>query len=291
MIKNYFTNLENIVKSELKKAQNSIKVAVAWINFNIYEDVFKELLSRGVHVHIIINNDIINMRYIDNINYLNETGANIQLVSFAGTMHHKFCIIDSQLCIFGSFNWTINANSKNIEDINICDEYNVINNYLLEFDALSSLSKSDIKMLQNPKYCPNCGEPIVNILFFDVEDDYQTRIDVIEICNCNQKTLYTDYFDYSLYANYYACIEKYEEQLEEAHMNNDDITYNKIKDQQDFECANYWSNVRNNRMTLPIIHAVGVNAQHYLYGDDVENYYKIIWKERGTYYISAEYYF
>ena len=116
MIKNYSTNLEDIVIKELKKAKKSIKVAVAWINFNLYGSTFEELLSRGVKIKILLNDDFNNRRYINDIQSLNSCGAKIRLVDFDGTMHHKFCIIDKRICMFGSFNWTHSANVRNIAD-------------------------------------------------------------------------------------------------------------------------------------------------------------------------------
>ena len=147
MIKCFFNDLENVTIENLRKAKRSIRAAVAWINFNHYKDVFDELLNKGVEVKIILNNDEVNRRYMNNIQYLNSRGAKIRLVSFDGIMHHKFCVIDEQICLFGSFNWTENASTRNIENLNICDEYKVVSDYLLEFKALWKLSKDDIRLL------------------------------------------------------------------------------------------------------------------------------------------------
>lgn len=106
MVECFFTNLEDIVISELMKAQNSIKAAVSWINFNHYGSVFETLLNQGIEIKILLNNDGINQRYMDCIQSLNNKGAKIRLVSFSGIMHHKFCVIDKKLCMYGSFNWT-----------------------------------------------------------------------------------------------------------------------------------------------------------------------------------------
>ena len=132
----FFTNLENIAISNLKEARKSIRAAVAWINFRHYGDVFDELLDKNVKIKILLNNDGINQRYMEDIQYLNSRGAEIRLVNFSGIMHHKFCVIDKKLCMFGSFNWTESANVRNVEDLNLCDDYNVVAKYLLEFKAL-----------------------------------------------------------------------------------------------------------------------------------------------------------
>lgn len=72
--------------------------------------------------------------------------------------------------------------------------------------------------------------------------------------------------------------------------NGNTIEYQRLVDQEDFYIANYLSNVRDNRMGLPIIHAVGIKTWKWLDKHDGELVYKIIWKERGTErYIEDEY--
>lgn len=290
MIRCYFENLENIAMCELRKAKKSIKAAVAWINFNHYGSILEELLNRGVKIKILLNNDDINLRYINYIQYLNGKGAEIRLVSFAGIMHHKFCVVDKHLCMFGSFNWTQNANIKNIEDLNICDEITFVNNYLLEFKALWNLSKTDVQLLAHPLRCSVCGNPIINILFMEPEGDYQTKIDIVQQCECAQKIVYTDYYDISVYNNYIETIHQFEDDISAAYRSGDEVTYHQMVAQQDFVVANYLSIVRHNRMGMPIIHAVGVKAWKWFDKHDGEFFYKIIWKERGTNsYIRDEY--
>lgn len=290
MISCYFTNLENIAICELGKAQKSIKAAVAWINFNHYGYVLEELLNRGVKIKILLNNDAINQRYISYIQYLNSLGADIRLVSFAGIMHHKFCIIDKHTCMFGSFNWTQSANIKNIEDLNICDDIVFVNNYLHEFKAIWNLSRKDIQLLTNPICCSTCGSPIVNILFMEPEGDYQTQITVIQQCACSQKIVYTEYYDACVYNNLEAAIHQFEDDIEAVYQSGDEVSYHQLVAQQDFVVSNYLSLVRANRMGMPIIHAVGVKVWKWFDKHDGEFIYKIIWKERGTSsYIQNEY--
>lgn len=290
MMKSFFNDLENIAIENLRKANRSIRAAVAWINFNHYGGVFDELLNKGAIVKIILNNDAINRRYMNNIQYLNSRGAKIRLVSFDGIMHHKFCVIDEQVCLFGSFNWTENANMRNIEDLNICDEYKVVSEYLLEFKALWKLSKADIRLLTRPLCCRKCGRAVINILFMKQEGDYQTRINVLQQCGCSQDVIYTGYYDVSVYFNYIGLINRFDNDIAEMQESKDAIEYQRLVDQENFYIANYLSNVRDNRMGLPIIHAVGVKTWKWLDKHNGEWVYKIVWKERGTErYIEDEY--
>lgn len=276
--------------SELLATKHSIKAAVAWINFKYYGEMFFELLKRGVQIKILLNDDVLNQRYLDDITFLNNQGAQIRLVRYSGIMHHKFCVIDKSKCLFGSFNWTESANIRNIEDLNICDEIAFVNDYLLEFKALWELSKSDIRLLRNPSRCKCCHEPLVNILFMEQEGDYQTKLDVIRQCGCEQKTIFTDYYDISVYNNYIGAIEQFEDEICMAQQSGDEILYYQLVSQQDFVISNYLSLVRQNRMGCPIIHAVGVKSWEWFDKHDGDYCYKIIWKERNTSnYVEDEY--
>lgn len=289
MIEAHFVNLESTTQKYLLQAKKSVKAAIAWINFNIYGSIFEELIKRGVKIEIILNDDFNNQRYINHINDLNQKGANICLVSFAGTMHHKFCVIDDRICLFGSFNWTQNANTKNIEDLNICDDYNLVFSYLSEFNALCNLNKYDIKLINSPELCRECQSPFITILFAEQDGEYHTKIYAIKRCHCREERIFEDYYDISVYINLTSIGVQYEDAISEAINNNDFDTYDQLKAQQEYDLKCYLSIVRNNRFGLPIIHAVAVRAWKAFHNDG-EWVYKVIWKERGTdLYIPDEY--
>mgnify|MGYP000932603535 CR=1 FL=1 len=290
MVQCYFEDLENIVFSRLKNAYKKVCIAVAWINFEIYAPVLNELLKRKVKVKILLNDDHINNRYDDIIQELINNGAKIKFKKIQGTMHHKFCLIDRKLCLFGSFNWTKNATTVNIENLNICDEPNVINKYYLEFKALWKLSEKDISGIRSPKRCFECSSPIFYVMFFEPDGYYYTKVDIVKMCNCSQNNVYTDYYDISFYNNFIALTENYEDKIEDAARYGDEQTTNQLAAQIDFDISNYLSMVRDYRMGFDIIHAVGVKSWVWYSKDDGEYIYRIIWKERGTsFYIQDQY--
>jgi hypothetical protein len=289
MIKCFFTNLQDVTMSELYAAKHSIHAAVAWINFKYYGDIFFNLLCKEVEIKILLNDDGINQRYLDEINSLKRQGAHIRLARYSGIMHHKFCVIDKEKCLFGSFNWTDSANIRNIEDLNICNDYTLVKNYMVEFKGLWELSKSDIKLLRNPLKCDHCHEPLVNILFMEPEDD-ETKIEVIQQCACEQNTIFTKNYNISVYNNYLDTIQRFDDDISMAEQSEDKVLYYQLVSQQDFVIANYLSSFRHNRMGCPIIHAVGVKKWESFNKHDGQYCYKIIWKERNTdSYIEDEY--
>lgn len=51
-------------------------------------------------------------------------------------MHHKFAIIDQEVLINGSFNWTRNAITANNENVLITNHPDLVKPYKGEFDKL-----------------------------------------------------------------------------------------------------------------------------------------------------------
>lgn len=282
MINSFFTNLQAITFEKLKEAKNSVFIAVAWINFDDYFSIFQELLCKKVKVQIIINWDFNNERYINQINALNRAGAIIHLIKLAGIMHHKFCIIDERISLFGSYNWTRNAERRNTEDLNVCDESKIAYKYLQEFFSIIELSNSDFKKLRSPDLCKVCWRPNVDILVVEPEGYDQSKVQVLTYCGCgyreNPETV--EYLGFHEYANYSIILEKYNDQLKED-IDNSYGCHEEIKAEMYFEVERYFSKVRKNRFDRKIIHAVAIPAISLSRENEGERIYTIVWKERG----------
>lgn len=137
----YFENIREQIIKHIKEAKFEIKIAVAWFTD---ERIITELLSKklnGVNITIIIYNDHINKK--DLFKSLYYEGTKIYLSK--KLMHNKFCIIDNDIIINGSFNWTLNANS-NRENIQI------------SYSNLSLVKKFDIEFSQIKLDCINISQ-------------------------------------------------------------------------------------------------------------------------------------
>ena len=53
--------------------------------------------------------------------------------SRGGIMHNKYCIIDNQVVITGSYNWSKNAEDKNEENAAVMYDYDRASDYSVEF--------------------------------------------------------------------------------------------------------------------------------------------------------------
>ena len=52
-------------------------------------------------------------------------------------MHNKFCVIDNQTVITGSYNWSSNAEFKNEENISIIRDNKTASDYSVEYRRLT----------------------------------------------------------------------------------------------------------------------------------------------------------
>lgn len=145
-----FDNFFGYISRALLEAEGDVKIAVAWLNFNMYEKIFKKLLRRGVHLEIIINDDIINAKNDSCIHDLCQRGASIykiKMPTLRKYMHEKFCIIDGKKVLNGSYNWSQNAN-KNFENLMITEKRLIVEKFIYEFETIKSLRAEYIKELQ-----------------------------------------------------------------------------------------------------------------------------------------------
>jgi hypothetical protein len=143
MVQAHFQNIRVSIIKEIEMANKCLKVAVYWFtNHELFNLLYQKQLN-GVQCDLIIHNDYINNR---------ETGLPFQKFIDAGgkfyfsdeenPMHNKFCIIDNEVLINGSYNWTYYAESKNRENILIIKyEIDVLNAFETEFLQLIELVK------------------------------------------------------------------------------------------------------------------------------------------------------
>ncbi len=117
-----------------------VVVAIAWFTDTSIFNTLCALAGRGVSVELIIANDEANFR---------ETGLDFEQLRRVGGrvytagknrsktfMHNKFCVIDGQTVITGSFNWSQSAR-QNHENITVSTEAGPLaNQFLAEFRQL-----------------------------------------------------------------------------------------------------------------------------------------------------------
>ena len=151
MVSVHFDNIRQQIINALEKASERIIVAVYWFT---NEELFDKLIQKtekGCKVELIIHNDFINNRNAGlNFQKFIDKGGEFYFSDGYNPMHNKFCVIDSQILINGSYNWTYYAESKNRENVLIIEEEkDTIESFISEFERLKSLTEkvSEIRQL------------------------------------------------------------------------------------------------------------------------------------------------
>lgn len=118
MVKAHFNNIHIEIINQIEAAQSDIKICVAWFtDFDIYSKIVAKQKS-CVNVEVIVSNHEFNKRSrVDFKELLKHNGkvgyiGNINDGSKDKFMHNKFCIIDNNIIITGSYNWSFKARSN-----------------------------------------------------------------------------------------------------------------------------------------------------------------------------------
>lgn len=132
----HFDDIQNRILTALDTARVSIWLAMAWFTNEVLFNKLVEKRDQGIDVQVLIYDDGVNRNHGVDFNQLNYTP--IQRANRGGIMHDKFCIIDNQVVITGSYNWTNNAEFRNDENITIERDPAQATRYSEEFRRLSN---------------------------------------------------------------------------------------------------------------------------------------------------------
>lgn len=138
-LKVHFKAIESKILQALETAKASIDLCIAWFTNETLRDKLLEKQSEGCVVRVIRYKDGINKSKgvdLTGIDHLEIRGER------HGIMHRKFCVIDNQTVLDGSYNWTNSAETKNDEDINVHkNTLELASTYTREFNRLWNANK------------------------------------------------------------------------------------------------------------------------------------------------------
>lgn len=137
----YFSDIRNRIIPCLDNATKKIHVAMAWFTSKELFEALINALNRDVDVELVLLDNAINyMYYAPDFNELINAGGKLRIAGpEVGFMHHKFCVIDDSLAITGSYNWTYYAETRNVENIVISDNSDIVMLYSAEFQRLQNI--------------------------------------------------------------------------------------------------------------------------------------------------------
>jgi len=133
---------KNRIVELINQANKSLRVAV----FSFTDDDIANAMilahKRGVNVTVVLENRQKKVRGGEYQTLLDH-GVEVHIDHNKATMHHKFIIIDGKIVIFGSYNFSNNANNNNDENILIYHSRELADAFEEEFESLLPPLDSD----------------------------------------------------------------------------------------------------------------------------------------------------
>lgn len=139
----YFENISVEIAKELTAATRSIFIAVTWFTDHELFQILCDKARGGINVKLLVLDDSINK---------NRRGLQFDLLKraggefyFVGTseklMHNKFCVIDYNITITGSYNWTNKAKTNPENIVVIKNSLETAIQYINKFNEIHKIAK------------------------------------------------------------------------------------------------------------------------------------------------------
>jgi phosphatidylserine/phosphatidylglycerophosphate/cardiolipin synthase-like enzyme len=132
----HFQDIQNKILHALDNSKVSIRIAMAWFTNETLFNKLKEKHRQGIDVEIAIYNDGVNQKHGVEITQLPH--KIIAKGKRGGLMHDKFCVIDNQVVVSGSYNWTNNAEFRNDENITVEHDPEQATRFSIEYRRLTT---------------------------------------------------------------------------------------------------------------------------------------------------------
>lgn len=130
------TEIKQRIISEIQKANQNIFLAMAWFTDR---DIANEIIAakkRNLIVDVILSSNAQNETVKQMFKSENVSIHAFETGDERGMMHHKFCLIDNNITINGSYNYSYNASNNNVENIQVSDDANTYRQLYAEFERL-----------------------------------------------------------------------------------------------------------------------------------------------------------
>lgn len=123
----------------IRNARGSILVAVYSFTNDRLSAALIEAASRGVSVKVVIESEQASVRGSE-YERLKSSGVAVRLDGNPALMHHKFMVIDNEVVVTGSYNWSISAEDRNDENFVVLRDAGLARLFVEEFDRIWSIS-------------------------------------------------------------------------------------------------------------------------------------------------------
>lgn len=134
----FFSPEDDCVKAivkEIESAEKSIDIAMYSFTSRPLSSALIEAVKRGIDVKVCLDQNQKTEKF-SKAKFLENQGAAVGFKNGIGCMHNKFCIIDKETVITGSYNWTASADMRNDENLLVIKSKPLAEKYSSYFSRL-----------------------------------------------------------------------------------------------------------------------------------------------------------
>jgi hypothetical protein len=167
------------ILEEINNSRKNIFLAMAFFTDRDIANAIILAKKRNVAVDIILSSNAQNenVKQMFKDEYISvhafETGDE------RGMMHHKFCLIDNNVTINGSYNYSYNASNNNVENIHISDDYSIYKQFLNEFEKLKYNIDNNISVNDNSTIKHKMEKPEINTSINQIDSFSQQLYNIV----------------------------------------------------------------------------------------------------------------
>lgn len=181
----FFKGIEKKLIEYISSTEKSLYIAMAWFtNKDIKESILLLKKKRPeIIIEIVVDDNYINDNYFSNTEFdFKSIGIKIKKNLTGRFLHNKYMIIDNEITITGSYNYSKKAN-WNLENIIIVNSLNLSNYYFRLFQFLTRENHKDENISLLFDY-PEFAQSIISTYYNFSKKEYNKFKDKIEIGDC-----------------------------------------------------------------------------------------------------------
>lgn len=175
---------EAVIINNIATAEEFISIAMYTFTDVEIAQAILEARDRGIDIRIYLDRSQVKAKY-SRSRYFVQNNLEVRISSNNYIMHNKFAVIDNEIVITGSYNWTASAGERNDENLLVIDDNYVVERYQDQFNNLwdnkysseryqELISEASISSLPAPEAAEETpvpsGNKIININTASLEE-------------------------------------------------------------------------------------------------------------------------
>lgn len=125
---------EEAVLTWISKANSSVHIIIYSFTLDTVGDALVEAHERGIEVKVVFEKSQISQ--YSEYQKLRDAGIEVRNDTNSKLMHNKVMVVDGNVVLTGSFNWSSNAQNYNDENLIVVRSSPVANSYEIEFQMI-----------------------------------------------------------------------------------------------------------------------------------------------------------